>query len=77
MVAIAIGVQESSTERLGVVVGAEMLLPATEEAKLLNWGLAADSPLFFVSLLAGRFWIPFFYLGGTLDFCRFENILVL
>jgi hypothetical protein len=39
--------KESSTERLGVV-GAE-LLPATEEAKLLNWGLAV-SPLFFFCL---------------------------
>lgn len=39
-----IGVQQGE---VGVVVGAELLLPATEEAKLLNWGLAAVSPLFF------------------------------
>lgn len=28
-----------------------MSLPATEEAKLLNWGLAAVSPLFFILLV--------------------------
>lgn len=47
-----------------MVVGAGLLIPATEEAKLLNWGLAAVSPLFCVSLAVSRF---FLYLGETLD----------